>query len=191
MPKLNLDAVEAADVTSDPKGFVPLPAGGYVVKIVDVEPQDESDRVWFVFDIAAGEHAGYYADAFGIQHPQVHRVMLSWKTSRALGMLKGRLKVIDACNPGFDAVAAFEADKWELFEGRVFGLVMGYEEYTSNSGEQRERPDWFHARWKTVEDIDAENYIVPELRTQDGGPRMPKQPERAASSTVYDDIPFD
>ena len=49
----------------------------------------------------------------------------------------------------------------------------------------------FALLWKAPSDIDAENYIVPELRTQDGGPRMPKQPERAASSTVYDDIPFD
>ena len=189
MPKLNLDNIEAADVASEPRGFVKLPAGGYVVKIVDVDPQPDREYVWLVFDIAEGEHAGYYADAFGISHPNSHRVLVSWKPT-ALPMLKGRLKLIEACNPGFDAVAAFEADKWELFNGRVFGLVAGEEEYESNTGEVRTRVDWFHAKWKTIDSIAAEDYIVPQLRTLDGSDAMPRVTERAVH--VYDDdIPFE
>ena len=191
MPKLNLDSVTAADVANDGT-FRQLPADGYVVKVVDVIDEPDKERVWLVIDIAEGEYEGYYADAYGIQHPNAHRILMSYKPT-ALGMLKGRLKLIDACNPGFDSAAAFEADKWELFHGRVFGLACGHQLYESNTGETREKPDWFHAKWKTVDAIRDGKFIVPQLIDENGAKvdEVPRVTERSASTAVYDDIPFE
>ena len=183
MPKLNLDSIEAANISSD--GFTPLPAGGYVVKIVDVMPEPDAERVWLVFDIAEGDYKGYYSDAYGIEHPTAHRLLVSWKQT-ALGMLKGRLNLITECNAGFDAAAAFEADKWTLFHGRLLGLVMDVEDYTANNGDTRQRPDWFHAKWKSVDAIREGRFKAPQPRIAE-----PVVTERSASTAIYDDIPFE
>ena len=202
MPNLGLTNIEAANVSGGE--FRKLPAGAYECKIVDVMHEPEQQRVWFVIDVADGEYAGYYSDAYGIQHPNSHRLLLSYRSTgdaerdaRIYGMLKGRLQVIDECNPGFDAVAAFEADKWELFNSRKLGLVVGEQQYTSNSGELRTRPDWFHARWRNLEAVRSGKCKIPELLDENGQkvieqPQMPAVPERGASVHVYDDdIPFD
>lgn len=189
MLNLGLNEVEAAPMSTG-EGFRKLPAGGYVCKIVDVIHEPDRERVWMVIDIAEGEYKGYYADTYGIEHPNAHRLLLSYKQT-ALGMLKGRLQVIDACNPGFDSASAFEAEKWEMFHGRVIGMVVGEQQYTSNSGELRTKPDWFHAKWKLLEAIESGNYVVPQLIDEDGNKvdEAPKVTERGAG--IYDDIPFE
>lgn len=201
MPNLGLNNIEAVAISGE--GFRKLPAGAYVCKIVDVMPEPANERVWFVIDIAEGEYSGYYADAYGIGHPNAHRLLLSYRTTgddekdaRIFGMLKGRLQVIDECNPGFDSVAAFEADKWEMFNSRLIGLVVGEQQYTSNSGELRTKPDWFHARWRNLDAINSGKCKIPELLDENGNkvadaPQMPAVPERGAVHIYDDDIPFD
>ncbi len=125
MPKISWGTVEAS---SDNGGFEKLPAGGYVVTITSAEFKPEKNYAEVVYDIAEGEHAGYYSDAWGQSHPFAHRFFMSYK-STALGMTKGRLEAFTASNPGFDAMAASDADRFDLFVGKRIGVNIQEEEY--------------------------------------------------------------
>lgn len=133
--KLNWDAVQA----SSDGDFQPLPAGGYVAKIVDMVDVEEREYVELVYDIAEGEHAGYYDDDFGRQHPYTHHIFLSYRTDGALRMTKGRLQNIQKSNPGFDPFAAWDAGRFDMFRNRVLGINLQEEEYENRNGEVRTR----------------------------------------------------
>lgn len=115
-------------------GFEKLPAGPYVAKIVDMVDNDSKQYVELVFDIAEGEHANFYGDEWGKEHPFAHHIFLSYKDT-ALGMLKGRLQAIQESNPGFDPFAAWDAGRLDMFNGRILGINLQEEEYERNDGE--------------------------------------------------------
>lgn len=135
MPKISWGTVEAS---SDNGGFEKLPAGGYVVTITSAEFKPEKNYAEVVYDIAEGEHAGYYSDAWGLEHPYAHHFFMSYKSS-ALSMTKGRLEAISASNPGFDAMAASDADRFDMFTGRYVGVNLQEEEYETRDGDVRTR----------------------------------------------------
>ena len=118
-------------------GFTPLPAGPYVARITSAEDKPAKEYVEVVFDIAEGEHAGYYGDDWGKSHPYAHQLKLSYKET-AQGPLKGRLEAIAASNPGFDPFAAWDADRLDMFTNRLVGVNVQYEEY-ERQGQVRER----------------------------------------------------
>lgn len=115
-------------------GFEKLPAGPYVAKIVDMVDNDSKQYVELVFDIAEGEHANFYGDKWGKEHPFAHHIFLSYKDT-ALGMLKGRLQAIQESNPGFDPFAAWDAGRLDMFNGRILGINLQEEEYERNDGD--------------------------------------------------------
>lgn len=109
-----------------------LPPGGYVCKIVNMFDVPEKEYVMMVYDIAQGEYAGFFAnDTRETSQQWSHAVCLSYKDNAA-GMLAGRLKRIEQSNPGFNPFAAWDACRFDMFAGRLFGAVMGEEEYESN-----------------------------------------------------------
>lgn len=85
--------------------------------------------VRIVWDVASGPFEKKYTEAYfvdweGAPDPDkdfMHSTFLSWKN---LPYFKQKMEVLDACNPGFDALAAFEADKWEMFVGKRFMAVI-------------------------------------------------------------------
>ena len=115
-------------------GFTPLPAGPYVARITSAEDKPAKEYVEVVFDIAEGEHAGYYGDDWGKSHPYAHHFFMSYKDT-ALGMLKGRLDAIAKSNPGFDPFAAWDAGRLDMFVGRLVGVNLQEEEYERNDGD--------------------------------------------------------
>lgn len=120
--------------SSSDGGFTPLPAGPYVCRIVDAIDNAQREYVEVVFDIAEGEHAGYYGDDWGKSHPYAHHFFMSYKDT-ALGMLKGRMEAIAASNPGFDPFAAWDAGRLDIFIGRLIGLNLQEEEYERRDGD--------------------------------------------------------
>lgn len=136
MRKINWHEVTA----SFDGGFEQLPPGGYVVKITDMHDNEARQYVEVVWDVAEGEHAGRYSDAWGAEHPYAHHFFMSYKDS-ALGMLKGRLKAIEESNPGFDPFAAWDAGRLDLFCGRLVGINLQEAEYRTQDGEVRTRLD--------------------------------------------------
>ena len=101
-----------------------------------------------VYDVASGPFAQKYSDAYFMDwntQPKedmdfMHSCFLSWKN---LDYFKGRIEALNADNPGFDALAAFEADRWDLFIGKKFWAVVdgtvtlndnGYDRWTYDVG---------------------------------------------------------
>ena len=119
-------------------GFTPLPAGPYVAKITIMNDNEPREYVEVVYDIAEGEHAGYYSDDFGKKHPYTHHYFMSYKET-ALGMLKGRLEAIQKSNPGFDPFAAWDAGRLDIFVNRLVGINLQEEEYETRDGKIRTR----------------------------------------------------
>lgn len=119
---------------SSDSGFTQLPAGPYVARLVSLEDNEQKEYVEVVFDIAEGEHAGYYSDDWGQSHPYAHHFFMSYK-DKALGMLKGRLQAIADSNPGFDPEAAWNAGRLDMFTNRLVGINLQEEEYKRSDGE--------------------------------------------------------
>ena len=130
MRKVNWASVTA----SSDEGFEKLPAGPYVAVITDATDNEAKQYVEVVYDIAEGEHKGFYSDDWGKSHPYAHHIFMSYKDT-ALGMLKGRLEAIQASNPGFDAFSAWDAGRLDMFRGRLVGINLQEEEYERNDGD--------------------------------------------------------
>jgi len=179
MKSLNWNSIKS---TSD-SGFTPLPAGPYVARITGMTDNPAKEYVEVVYDIAEGEHAGYYSDEWGKSHPYAHHFFLSYKES-ALGMLKGRLEAIQASNPGFDPFAAWDAGRVDIFTGRLVGINLQEEEYERSDGD-------VGTRMNVCQIVDAQ-------RVRDGlvKPRDKKllggRPKPKTAAPVWDgEIPFD
>lgn len=123
--------------SKDGEGGNRLPAGPYVCRITEMIDNLQKEYVEVIYDIAEGEHANQYADDWGKSHPFAHHFFLSYK-DKALGMLKGRLEAIQDSNPGFDPFAAWDANRLDMFTGRIVGLNLQDEEYEYN-GEVKTR----------------------------------------------------
>lgn len=204
MKKLDLSNVEASDGQRER-----IEAGGYVVRIIGVVDNEEKEFLWLVFDIAEGKRKGFYTNAdnrdYYADKPNKHGILLSYKSTmsdKAKGMLKGKLKLLTDSNPGFDAMAAWDACRPELFKGAYIGLVAGMEEYVYEGRDdgkwhKGESIDWFHAKMKKPDDIRAGKFKVPDtielgdddkakLVAQDAGATV-----STAADDFYNDIPFD
>jgi len=95
-----------------------------------------------VYDVASGDFEKQFTDAYfvdweGKPDPEKdyrHSTILSWKK---LPYLKGKLAALDAANPGFDALAAFKADRWDMFIGKRFWAVIDGEVTLNDNGYDR------------------------------------------------------
>lgn len=197
MPKIDKGEYESATaLTGD---YERMPAGGYVCTVQAVRTAgtnssgklvsypEENQYVKLIWDVAEGEFEGRFSDDYWTEPDRDygHQFYMSWKN---LGALKNTIQCLDESNPGFDAMAAFEADKWEMFVGKKMGLVLGEEEYEANDGSVKTR--FGFPRIKSVQDIRAGKFKVPPLKKLKGGGGE-AAPAVSASESVYDDdIPF-
>lgn len=115
--------------------FARIEPGAYVGCIGSMEDFPSKEYVQMLFDIIEGPHKGYFSDGFYADKPWAHSMILSYKDT-ALGMLKGRFQTIEACNPGFDPFAAWDAGSLDMFAGRKVGLVFREEEYWDKKTEE-------------------------------------------------------
>jgi hypothetical protein len=174
------------NITSSGDGdFTPLPAGAYVAVIVDAIDNEAKEYVEVIFDIAEGEHKGYYSDDWGKAHPYAHHFFMSYK-EKALGMLKGRLEAIQSSNPGFDPFAAWDAGRIDMLKNRVVGINLQEEEY-EYQGDVK-------TRLNVCQVLDAQKVRdgkvkVREKKLLDG--KTAKPTSRAKTYDDESDIPFD
>lgn len=178
MKVLNWESVEE----STP--FEKLPAGGYVIKIVDVEDMADKEYLNVVYDIKEGEYSGFYSDDFGRLNPWAHRFVRSYKDSAA-GMFKQFLARLEDSNRDF-SISSWQrkSDERDLI-GLELGIVLQNEQYTNNQGEDKERLNVVGVY--AAQDIRNGDYKLPEpkdKRTQVGAAAA------AAAADPYDDVPF-
>lgn len=126
--------------------FVRLPAGGYVCRIIsatdypDATDKDGNPKPYLdiVYDIAEGEHAGYYADEWGRTNTWAHSVRWYY-TKNALGVFKGNLKAVDESNGTSFEVSALTGIDERKLAGCLVGMIIGEEEYEGNDGSVKTR----------------------------------------------------
>ena len=162
--------------------------GGYVVRIVDVEDVPSKEYLNVVYDIIEGEYSGFYSDDFGRKNPWTHRFVRSYKET-AQGMFKAFLKRLEESNRSF-SVANWQihCDERSLI-GLELGIVLQYEDYTNDKGEDKERLQVVGVY--ASQDIHNGDYKLPERK--DSRKSMPSGKHSAgqASGSVYDnDLPF-
>lgn len=180
--------VNWASVTASTDGdFDKLPAGPYVAVITEATDNETKQYVEIVYDIAEGEHKGYYSDDWGKSHPYAHHIFMSYKDT-ALGMLKGRLEAIQASNPGFDAFAAWDAGRLDMFRGRLVGINLQEEEYERTDGDTG-------VRLNVVQVVDAQRVRDGLVKTRERKTLDAKKAHVPTTKTEKDafnnvDIPF-
>lgn len=201
MPKIDREAYEAATETTG-GGIAQMTPGAYVLKIVAIrtEGTDSYGRKWtsgekqyvkLVYDVAEGDFEGRYSEPYFIgwdgkpdpDKDYAHCDYLSWKN---LGFLKHKLNAITASNPGFDALAAFEADKWDMFVGKVFGAVIDGEVDTNDRGYDRWRLSI--GEFASVQDARSGNVREPKVKDNRGAAPAPASTTGTAAD--YSDVPF-
>lgn len=200
MPKIDQKEYQTAKASGG--DYERMPAGGYICAIqavrasgVDgygrmVDYVNDKQYVKLIWDIIEGDFAGKYSDDYWSEPERDygHQFFMSWKN---LGALKNTITCLEESNPGFDAMAALEADQWGLFVGKQMGLVIGEEEYRANDGSIKRR--YTLPRIKSVQDIRDGKFRVPALKKlEEGGEVVSKTDNGGGADTnPYDsDVPF-
>lgn len=120
-----------------PGDYEILQPGGYVCKILKVQTEEKyyGTLLRIGFDIAEGEHEGYYRRRFDQKKQYDENAKwpgMYFQTVKQddLRYFKGFITSIEASNPGF---------KWDWDEkklvGKLFGGVFAEEEYEKQNGE--------------------------------------------------------
>lgn len=174
-PIENFDKIQASG------DFEKLPAGGYVIRITDVEdrPADDKQYLLITYDIAEGEYADHFRNT-DAEFVFSHQFIRSYK-EKALGMFKAFVNAVEASNAGF---------KWDWKEsklrGKILGVVLGEEEYENNRGEVK-----VGLKVKACKPADAirnGDFKVPELK------KLPEQSGSAIpdgfQALADDSLPF-
>lgn len=171
--------------------FETLEPGGYICVIKKAKEETSSTgkkMLVIAFDIAEGEHAGFYQRRFDdlvktnpdTKWGGVYRQMLEGE--KAAGFLKGMMTSLEASNPNF---------KWNWDENKLVGLkfggLFGKEEYENQiSGERKMATKIRFIR--TVEAIKSGKFEVPADKM------LPTRGEAfdsfATTSSDDDDLPF-
>lgn len=192
MRKIDKKAWEEAKEST---GFKRLAPGGYVCAIKNVADVPEKEYLRIEFDVVKGDDAGYFTKQFKDDSreekkwPNAGTLYRSYKDS-ALGMFKGFITSVSESNKNF---------KWDFDEqvlkNKYFGVIMGEEEYSNNSGQLRVRNHVVGVR--SVPTIEAGDFDIPELKKLDASKAVEKEekfvdpfgssPEESAP--VDEDIP--
>lgn len=115
--------------------FEQLPAGVYCCKICQVRDDPEKEYLYVEYDIAEGDHAGYFerlSDRAGFWGG---KIFLSYK-DKAESLFKRALKAINATNGSYlfnPFSDGKNADEKTLI-GKTFWVVLHEEEYEKSDG---------------------------------------------------------
>lgn len=137
MPKItNWETIEAAEELTRGEQLEPTGYKCYILRVETKTSASGNEYYSFVFDIAEGSQAGRFSEDFYIGKKWLHAFNVFVHNDNCISFAKRTLGYITESNQGFDAEAAFLADKWELFKDKKIGVVFGLEEYEdSKTGE--------------------------------------------------------
>lgn len=123
--------------------FMQLPAGLYVCEILGAKQEEYNghDRFVMQFDIADGEHKGFYqkqynAEKMTNQNAKYKGVHRQYMDHNSLPFFKGLMTSVERSNQGFHFPWGTQGNEKTLV-GKKFGAVMGREEFLTADGEKR------------------------------------------------------
>ena len=184
MKKIDMTNVQEAGDFSRPT------AGAYICTITAVTDVPAKEYLKVAYDIAMGEHKGYYSE-LRAAHPDWEWAGVYVKSykSTALPMFKRFCTAVSRSNGNyvFDG-GAVNADEKTLIGKRV-GLLLQDEEYYNNSGEKKTR--LIVNREFPTDKLAEQKTPAPKLLKDEG----PKKPDGFINIGVSDDdeseVPFD
>lgn len=177
--------INGYDEVQESGSFKRLPAGAYIVRILDATDVPDKEYLKISFDIAEGEHKGFFSEQFkndtreGKKWPASGSFIRSYK-EKALPMLKGFTGSVERSNTGY----VWNFDEKTL-KNKLVGLVLGDEEFVNSSGKVRTRT--YVASVRSVDSIKKGDFDVPEVKKLDPSKLTANQP--AASAPIVN--PFD
>lgn len=146
-------------------GFKRIPDGAYIVGVKKVEDVSDKEFLRLELDICKGEYKNWYQQQYDADKretkywPRDGVLVRSYKEN-ALPFFKGFITAITKSNPKFEW-------KWneQDLKNKVFGVVVGTEEYLRKNGGVGTRPyiDSVHS----VEAIEKGDYTVPDVKKLD------------------------
>lgn len=174
-------------------------AGGYVIRIQKATVRPQKQDLEIEFDIIEGDYAKVYLDFYSRKKywPGFGKLYKSYK-EKAMPFLKSWIELIMECNTNTEALlietedGKLDVDETKL-TGKMIGIVYGMEEYISNDGQVKTRPDYFGATFVSPEKIRNGEYTVPDLKKLDNGPAVGGVVDTTASGfgpIRDDDLPF-
>lgn len=171
-PIANFSTVQATG------NFERLPAGGYVIRITEIQDEPARQYLRVTYDIAEGDYKDHYKDS-----DRGHSFIRSYKGT-ALGMFKAFTKAVDESN-GTNYTEQVEKGLNETqLVGKVLGVLIGEEEYNTDRGETR-------TGLKVRTCISAErirrgDFTVPEIKRLKQEPGIPE----GFTALTDSDLPF-
>lgn len=166
-----------------------LPDGGYVLKITDVIDEPKKEYLRIIYDIAEGPEKGRYSDEWAKDHIYAHAFIRSYKET-AYGMFKAFLAAVDESNKTKFVEKAETGLKESQLVGKIFGAVIGEEEYKTDLGDIKIRK--YVAAVMSADRIRTGDFTVPALKPFKGKPAegMKPAPDVTFVELNADDLPF-
>lgn len=131
--------------------------GGYIARIVHVEDKEDKEYLQIEWDFEDGEFKGNNQDTYDRAGFWPIRLIRSYKP-KALGFFKGFKTCVEVSNPGY----VFDTKNVQGLVGKLFGVVVGEEEYKKNNGAVGRR--LYVSATRSVKSIRDKDFTVPELK---------------------------
>ena len=143
-------------------GFKRIPDGAYIVGIKKVTDNPEKQYLRLELDVCKGEYKNWYqklydADKRETKYWPRDGVLVRIYSDKALPFFKGFITSVTKSNKNFN----WEWDEQKLVN-KVFGVVIGTEEYERQNGGVGKRP--YIASVHSVETIEKGEYEIPALK---------------------------
>lgn len=166
-------------------GYQRLPAGGYIVKILNATDVPDKEYLRIAFDINEGNHKGFFGEQFkndtreGKKWPNAGTFIRSYKHS-AEAMFKGFANALENSNKGYK----FDFDETKL-KNKLVGVILADEEYQNQKGQVRTRT--YVASVRSVDTIKKGEFTVPELKKLDATKTTTVKPQETFVNPFGDD----
>lgn len=149
---------EWSGIQENEGGEFPRPGpGGYIAQIVDFADMEEKEYLSINWDFADGTFKGYNQETFERAGFWPTILIKSYKP-KALPFFKAFKTCLETSNRGY----RFRTDKLSELEGKLFGVVLGEEEYQANDGTVKKR--LYVAQTRSTKAIRDGDFKVPELK---------------------------
>lgn len=168
------------------QGGSQLPVGAYVARITDVEDHPRDEYVLVTWDVAEGDHAGHYSDAYGKANPYSHQFR-KYYGEKAARFFKSFLVALEQSNRGRFSVEEWNAAQDErAFVGLEIGVLVQTRQYTNTKGDDKSVNEVREV--VAAQDVRNGDYTMPAPLDQ-----RKKASDVAAAqgpAAAYDDVPF-
>ena len=155
MKKQNWDAIEERQEGSFDR---PEP-GAYIARVCRVEDNEDKEYLYIEWDFAEGAYQGYNQETYDRAGFWPTALFKSYK-QKALPFFKAFKTCLEVSNRGY----RFDETHLERMEGKLFGIVLGEEEYLKKGGDGTVKTRLYVAQTRSVKAIQDGDFTVPELK---------------------------